>query len=83
MANKEAKAPKKRISQNTLSWIYKVSGRKKGYVVALSIVQTISGLSGVVYALFLRYIIDSAVAGDKEGFILHAILLRWHRFFLT
>ena len=74
MANKEAKAPKKRISQNTLSWIYRVSGRKKGYVVALSIVQTISGLSGVVYALFLRYIIDSAVAGDKEGFILHAIL---------
>lgn len=74
MANKEAKAPKKRISRNTLNWIYKVSGKSKGYVVALSVVQTISGLSGVVYALFLRYIIDSAVAGDKEGFVLNAVL---------
>ena len=74
MADKEAKQPKKKISRNTLNWIYKVSVKQKWYVVALSAVQTISGLSGVVYALFLRYIIDSAVAGDKKGFLIHAIL---------
>ena len=52
-----------------LKWIYSVPGRSKFYIFLLMILQTASGAVGVFYALFMKDIVDNAVAGDKRGFI--------------
>ena len=49
-------------------WLYTVPGKKKNLILALTVVQALNGASGVLYALFLRGIVDSAVAGDSGGF---------------
>lgn len=59
---------------NALKWLYKVPGRKKLYILALAIVQALHGASGVLYALLLRSIVDSAVAQDRGGFWKYVIL---------
>lgn len=46
----------------------RVTGRKKGYIIALTLVQAVHGGLGVVYALFLRSIVDSAVGKDAVLF---------------
>lgn len=56
------------LSQSTVSWLWKVPGRKKGYVLALLVVQSLHGASGVLYALFLRNVVDAATARDRLGF---------------
>ena len=53
---------------NAVRWLWRVTGRKKGYVLALTLVQGVSGGLGVLYALFLRNIVDSAVGHDSAGF---------------
>ena len=53
---------------NAVRWLWRVTGRKKGYVLALTLVQGMSGGLGVLYALFLRNIVDSAVGHDSAGF---------------
>lgn len=55
-------------NNNSIRWICAVSGRKKLYIVALILVQALHGASGVLYALFLRNIVDSAAAQDAGGF---------------
>ena len=47
---------------NTLRWLFRVPGRKKWFIVALIALQSVSGVTGVFYALLLRSIVDSAVA---------------------
>lgn len=49
-------------------WLYTVPGKKKNLILALTVVQALNGASGVLYALFLRGIVDSAAAGDSGGF---------------
>lgn len=51
---------------NTLHWLYKVPGRKKYYVMALTALQALTGFTGVLFALLLRNIVDSAVGHDEE-----------------
>ena len=63
------------MRNEALSWIYKTQGSKKLYILALTLVQAVNGASGVLYALFLRGIVDSAVAGSKEGFIRNAVYI--------
>ena len=60
------------MQKSAVKWLYKVPGRKKIYIVLLTIVQCLNGASGVLYALFLRGIVDSAVGRDKDGFIYNA-----------
>ena len=63
---------------NTIKWLLSVSGTSKWYIFALILVQALHGASGVVYALFLRNIVDSAVNGQPAAFwrgILWIILL--------
>ena len=50
--------------ESTLRWLWNVTGSRKGYILALTIIQGISGATGVLYALLLRAIVDSAVSGD-------------------
>ena len=50
------------------SWINASLGKQRGYVIALAAVQGLYGATGVLYALFLRDIVDAAVAGLSEAF---------------
>ena len=63
------------IEKNTLSWLWRTTGRKKGYILALIILQAASGGIGVIYALLLRAIVDSAVAKDGEAFWWNVLLI--------
>ena len=60
---------------SALKWLYAVPGRKKLYIAALMLVQSLNGASGVLYALFLRNIVDSATAHDKPSFWLNVTLI--------
>lgn len=68
---------KGKINLQTLRWLSEVTGKKKIYIPVLTVIQSFLGFSGVLYALFLRNIIDSAVSGDRTGFAsgLAAILI--------
>ncbi len=53
---------------NAVRWLWRVTGRKKGYVLALTLIQGVSGALGVLYALLLRNIVDSAVRHEVSAF---------------
>ena len=74
-------------------WLIKVTGKKKFNIIALVLLQSIIGAMGVLYALLLRDIVDSALKKDINSFwyyvtlivsvvfvqvIIHAII-RWLR----
>ena len=63
------------MKNSTVKWLYAVPEKKKLYILALTVVQALHGASGVLYALFLRGIVDSAVAGDSGGFRLNAVFI--------
>ena len=56
------------MKNNTLKWLWEAPGRKKLYIAALTLVQSLNGASGVLYALFLRNIVDSAVSNNTNRF---------------
>lgn len=62
------------MKNNALKWLYDIPGRKKLYIMALAVVQALHGASGVLYALLLRSIVDSAAAHDREGFWKYVLL---------
>ena len=62
------------MKNNAVRWLYAVPGRKKLYILALMLVQALYGASGVLYALLLRNIVDSAVNRDGAGFQKNVIL---------
>ena len=62
----------------TVKWLFSVLGSRKYYIVILTIIHALHGASGVLYALLLRQIVDSAVDHDSTGFwkgILFVVLL--------
>lgn len=61
--------------RKTLKWLWTVPKRKKIYILLLIIVQMLHGGSGVLYALLLRNIVDSAVDGNTDGFMLNVIFI--------
>ena len=61
-----------------MKWLWRVPGRKKGLIAALTAVQVLLGGYGVLYALLLRNIVNSAVARDGAAFrhyVMQIILL--------
>ena len=56
------------MKNNAIKWLYAVPKRKKLYILALMLVQALNGASGVLYALFLRNIVDSATDHDRPLF---------------
>lgn len=62
------------MKDRTLAWLWTVPGGKKWYIFWLTIVLSLQGASGVLYALLLRDIVDSAARQDKTGFF-HGMLL--------
>ena len=66
------------MKDRTLHWLFTVPGKKKIYVLLLTLGQAVSGASGVLYALLLREIVNAATGGDRSGFfrnLLYIILL--------
>ncbi|SFW24767.1 ABC transporter ATP-binding protein [Ruminococcus flavefaciens] len=63
------------MKNNAIKWLYSVTGRKKWNILWLMIVNALHGGSGVLYALLLRNIVDSAVDGDRSGFKLNVLLI--------
>ena len=53
---------------NAVKWLYAVPGKKKWYIAALVLIQSLNGASGVLYALLLRNIVDSAVSHNSTKF---------------
>ena len=49
-------------------WLFSILGGSKIYIVFLTIMQALQGASGVLYALFLRRIVDAAVVHDRAEF---------------
>ncbi len=49
-------------------WLWRVSGKKKGYIAVLTLIQAIASSLSVVYALVLRSVVDSAVRRDSIAF---------------
>ncbi|MBQ6341722.1 MAG: ABC transporter ATP-binding protein [Anaerolineaceae bacterium] len=60
---------------STIRWLWKVTGRKKAYILALTLLQAIGGGMGVLYALFLRNIVDSAVGKNADDFRHYVFLI--------
>ena len=60
--------PHKNEQADTVMWLFSVPGRKKLYIVALTLVQTANGGSGALYALLIRNIVDAAARQDSNGF---------------
>lgn len=63
------------MNDNAIRWLYKVPAGKKIYILALTIVQCLNGASGVLYAVFLRDIVNRAVDRDKQAFIQSSIFI--------
>ena len=63
------------MENSAVKWLYKACGKKKLYILALIIIQALNGFSGVLYALFLRNIVDNATAHDKGGFVTAVIMI--------
>ena len=53
-------------SISVLKWISKVIGKNKIWIILLTLVQMLQGVLGVVFALGLREVIDSATAKTPE-----------------
>ena len=62
------------MKDNTLKWLLRVPGRRKIGIIILMVLQTLYGASGVLYALLLRSIVDSATGGDRGLFWRSAVL---------
>ena len=53
---------------NTLKWIIKALNKRKWMVGLLTIVQSIMAISGIVFALLMRSVIDHAVSKEYQEF---------------
>ncbi len=63
------------MKNSALKWLSNVTGKKKIYIVILLVIQAALGISSVIYALFLRNIIDAAVEKNEKYFFLFLLLL--------
>ena len=61
--------------RSTLLWLSRTAGPNKWDIAALLLLQAVLGGSGVLYALFLRGLIDSAVAGERDDMLRSALSL--------
>ena len=59
----------------TLGWLVKVTDKKKGFIIALTIIQGAAGVTGVIYALLFRAVVDSAVGKDMASFKRSVVLI--------
>lgn len=58
----------KKVSRPALRWLSSVAGKAKLYIAILLLLQILINLNNVGFALFLRQIVNSAVAGEPTAF---------------
>ena len=63
------------MKNNAVKWLYSVTGKKKWNIFWLLMIQSLHGASGVLYALLLRNIVDSAVNDDRNAFKLYVMFI--------
>ncbi len=63
------------MKDSAVKWLFSVPGKKKLYIVFLTVVQALYGALGVLYALVLRMIVDAAVGHDRTGFFRGMLLI--------
>ena len=63
------------MKNNAVKWLFSVTGKKKWDIFWLMIVQALNGASGVLYALLLRNIVDSAVDKNRSSFVLYVLFI--------
>ncbi len=56
------------MKKSAQKWLYTVPGRKKWYIVWLTLIEMILGGSGVLHALFMKGLVDAAVNRNGTGF---------------
>ena len=54
--------------RDTIRWLWAIPGRKKLYIAWLTILESVQGASGVLYALLLHGVVDAAAGGDGPQF---------------
>ncbi len=64
-----------KLISRELKWLYKITDKKKRYVGGLIIIQTLLSVSGVIYALLLRDVIDEAAKQNTKGFFFYLGLI--------
>lgn len=52
-----------------LKWISKTLGKRKWMIALLSVLQSVLAVSGIIFALLMRQVIDRAVDGHRAGFM--------------
>ncbi len=62
-------------NNSALNWIVKSSKKEFGALVLLVIGNALYSACGVSMAVFAKYIIDSAVRGDRDGLLKYALIL--------
>ena len=62
-------------NRKVIRWILDIPLGKKLLIVLLMTVQAVSGCTGVLFAMFMRNIVDSAAADDTEGFYRYSALI--------
>ncbi|MBR5094617.1 MAG: ABC transporter ATP-binding protein [Oscillospiraceae bacterium] len=61
--------------KSTLRWLSRTAGKDKLHIVSLLLLQSLLGGSSVLYAIFMRSLIDTAVARDRDGMLRSALYL--------
>ena len=61
--------------KRVFSWVYARAKRELPKIAAISVMRILVTVLGVVFALTSRYVIDSAVAGDKLGLWQNSVVL--------
>ncbi|MBO4452559.1 MAG: ABC transporter ATP-binding protein [Clostridia bacterium] len=61
------------MKHHAIKWLWSVPGKKKIYVLFLVAIQSLLGVSGVLFALFFKDIVDAAEKGNGDLFVKGAI----------
>lgn len=64
----------RKTNESALHFINEVAGKSRLYIIFLLLVQMVLGISSVFYALFLRGLIDGAVAHDSKKMLTFCVL---------
>lgn len=65
---------KKKINLSTIKWLVRIAATAKGSLFFLFVIKILQGVVGIVFAFFLRTVIDAAVSGNEHDFYLYLSL---------
>ena len=65
----------KNDSNKAVKWLLDIPAGKKLLVVLLMAVQAVSGCTGVLFAMFMRNIVDSAAAHETDAFYKNTVYI--------